>query len=75
VFDGWPTNDPQAGIIWEAFKPDTEPRRGGRQDEIDAMRDLVPAQLRRREQGANASAVDQAIEEPSDFVEDQGGIY
>jgi penicillin-binding protein 1A len=27
VFGGWPTNDPLAPIIWEAFKPETEPRR------------------------------------------------
>jgi penicillin-binding protein 1A len=77
VFDAWPTDDPKAGVIWEAFKPDTEPRRGGRQDEIDAMRELILAQLRRREAGPVAgSAVDQAIDEPdSNFVEDKGGIY
>jgi penicillin-binding protein 1A len=27
VFGGWPTTDPMAPIIWEAFKPETEPRR------------------------------------------------
>jgi penicillin-binding protein 1A len=77
VFDAWPTSDPQAGVIWEAFKPDTEPRRSARQDEIDAMRELILAQLRRREAGpAKGSAVDQAIDEPdSNFVEDKGGIY
>ncbi|HTM94923.1 MAG TPA: transglycosylase domain-containing protein [Croceibacterium sp.] len=75
VFDAWPTDDPKAPVIWEAFKPDTEPRRGGRQDEIDAMRDLILAQLRRKEQAGNSSAVDQAIDEPGDFVEEQGGIY
>ncbi len=26
----------KCGVIWEAFKPDTEPRRGALQDEIDA---------------------------------------
>ncbi|MET0362731.1 MAG: transglycosylase domain-containing protein, partial [Sphingobium sp.] len=36
VFSGWPTNEPKASIIWEAFKPDTEPRRSMRLDEIDA---------------------------------------
>ncbi|MBB6225925.1 penicillin-binding protein 1A [Polymorphobacter multimanifer] len=30
VFGAWPTgNDPKAGVIWEAFKPDSEPRRVG----------------------------------------------
>jgi len=75
VFDAWPTDDPKASVIWEAFKPDTEPRRGSRQDEIDAMRDMILAQLRRKEQAGSASAVDQTIMEPGDFVEEQGGIY
>jgi penicillin-binding protein 1A len=77
VFDAWPTSDPQAGVIWEAFKPDTEPRRSARQDEIDALRELVLAQLRRKERGPGTpgSAVDQAIDEPDNFVEDRGGIY
>jgi penicillin-binding protein 1A len=75
VFDAWPTDDPKAAVIWEAFKPDTEPRRGGRQDEIDAMRDLILAQIRRKEQGSSAAAADQTVVEPGDFVEEQGGIY
>ncbi len=45
-------------IIWEAFKPDTEPRRTQRQDEIDAMRELILAQLRRRERGPVQSGAD-----------------
>jgi len=75
VFDAWPTDDPKAAVIWEAFKPDTEPRRGGRQDEVDAMRDLILAQLRLKERGGAASAVDETIMEPGDFAEEQGGIY
>ncbi|USI71376.1 penicillin-binding protein 1A [Sphingomonas morindae] len=27
VYGGWPGSDPKAPIIWEAFKPETEPRR------------------------------------------------
>ena len=27
VYGAWPTNDPRAAIIWEAFKPESEPRR------------------------------------------------
>ncbi len=80
VFDGWPSDEPTASIIWEAFKPDTEPRRTQRQDEIDAMRELILAQLRRRERGPVQSGEDSGgsgtgEDEPVDFAEDQGGIY
>ncbi len=72
VFNGWPSDDPGSTIIWEAFQPDTEPRRTQRQDEIDAMRNLIIAQLRRRELGP---ADEGAGEAPENFAEEQGGIY
>jgi penicillin-binding protein 1A len=76
VFDGWPTDDPRASVIWEAFKPDTEPRRSHRQDATDALRELVLAQLRRGTnsgQGGGDEVPDEAP--PSDFAEEQGGLY
>ncbi|MCB2067274.1 MAG: transglycosylase domain-containing protein [Erythrobacter sp.] len=73
VFDGWPTDDPQSGIIWEAFKPDTEPRRNQRQDDIDAMRELILTQLRR--EGRGGTGGDGDSETPDSFAEEQGGIY
>jgi penicillin-binding protein 1A len=74
VFDAWPTDDPRSAVIWEAFKPDTEPRRSQRQDDVDAMREMVLAQLRRREERAAAAArgQQQAVD---NFAEEQGGIY
>ena len=30
VLGGWPTSDPKSAIIWEAFKPESEPRRAAR---------------------------------------------
>jgi len=74
VLDGWPTDDPRAAVIWEAFKPDTEPARKSRRNEIDEMRELVLAQLRRREAAAAAGSGN-TDREPSDFVEEQGGLY
>ncbi|MXO66015.1 penicillin-binding protein 1A [Altericroceibacterium endophyticum] len=71
VFDAWPSGEPLAGVIWEAFKPDTEPRRAARQEEIDRLRSLVMAQLKRRERGAAKKQDDQ----PANFVEEQGGLY
>jgi penicillin-binding protein 1A len=76
VFDGWPTDEPQAAVIWEAFKPDTEPRRTQRQDQVDQMRDLILAQLRRSDSNARGGG-DEATDEPppTDFAEEQGGLY
>lgn len=77
VFDGWPTDAPQAAVIWEAFKPDTEPRRSRRQGETDQLRELVLAQLRRGDDaGSSASgAAEGQGEQQTDFVEESGGIY
>lgn len=76
VFDGWPTDEPMASVIWEAFKPDTEPRRSSRQDETDQLRDLILAQLRRSNSNARGGG-DEIREEPppTDFAEDRGGLY
>src|SRR3546814_9526954 len=34
VYGAWPTDEPKAAVIWEAFKPETEPRRTIRREEI-----------------------------------------
>jgi penicillin-binding protein 1A len=77
VFEGTPSDDPKAAIIWEAFKPETEPPRATRQDQIAARRneilELIRAARRPAQQRA-ASAQRQAEQNP-DFVEEQGGIY
>ena len=76
VFDAWPTDEPTSAVIWEAFKPDTEPRRTQRADEIDQLRELILAQLRRREAGpSRRSGADNNNAAPEDFAEEQGGLY
>ncbi len=76
VLDGWPTGDDRADIIWEAFKPDTEPDRSTRQDEIAAKRDEILELIRTSRRAAPTNqGQQQSSEEPDDFVEDQGGIY
>jgi len=76
VFGEWPSDDPMAGVIWEAFRPDTEPRRGGTgPDQLDAMRDMVIAQLRRREQAGAVGVSSGSSEQTGNFAEEQGGIY
>ncbi len=76
VLDGWPTGDDRADIIWEAFKPDTEPDRSTRQDEIASKRDEILELIRTSRRAAPTNqGQQQSSEEPDDFVEDQGGIY
>ena len=77
VFDGWPTDDPKAAIIWEAFKPDTEPPLKTRSDDIAAQRQEILALIRRAKSGpvARRPAVQDGFEEVDDFVEEQGGLY
>ncbi|MEM6476743.1 MAG: transglycosylase domain-containing protein [Pseudomonadota bacterium] len=75
VLNGWPTGDAKASIIWEAFKPDTEPERVTRSDQIAAKRDEILALIR---SGSGAARREQQVEqetEQEDFVEEQGGIY
>nr|WP_298928129.1 transglycosylase domain-containing protein [uncultured Erythrobacter sp.] len=74
VFDGWPTGAAKSDVIWEAFKPDTEPERSTRQDEIAAKRDEILALIRKGRGGSQQEA-GSSFDQPSDFVEDQGGIY
>jgi penicillin-binding protein 1A len=62
VFGGWPTDDPKSAIIWEAFKPETEPRRSLRSEEVEASKAAAKAETRRAERSG-------------DFAADRGGIY
>jgi len=61
VFGAWPTSDPKSPVIWEAFKPESEPRRTIRRDEI-ATRPVAKPQVSARPSD-------------SDFLQRQGGIY
>jgi penicillin-binding protein 1A len=75
VFEGTPSDDPKAAIIWEAFKPDTEPPRATRQDQIAARRNEILELIRSARRPAQRAAAAQAASENPDFVEEQGGIY
>ncbi len=66
VYGAWPTEaDPKSAVIWEAFKPESEPRRSLRSDDVPtatvAKRAAPKAQLQQRQD--------------SDFLQRQGGIY
>jgi penicillin-binding protein 1A len=67
VFGVWPTDDPKAAVIWEAFKPESEPRRSIRRDELAAR---APEKAARRDDQRNVER-----QRDSDFLQNQGGIY
>ena len=75
VYDGWPSSEPLADVIWEAFRPDTEPPRSTRQDEIAELREELIELVRRARGESELRIFDEGDGQPSDFVEDQGGIY
>ncbi|GAA0323695.1 penicillin-binding protein 1A [Sphingomonas oligophenolica] len=65
VFGAWPTSDPKAPVIWEAFKPESEPRRNARHDladDADKPKEAKPVQR-------------QEAPKDTDFLQRQGGIY
>jgi penicillin-binding protein 1A len=76
VFGVEPGTDPKASVIWEAFKPDTEPVRATRADDLAKQRDAIMAAIahgraagqQRQEDAGKAS-------ESRDFAEEQGGLY
>lgn len=72
VFGAWPSDSPQSAIIWEAFRPESEPTRTIRRDVI-ARRPVrrVPRQV---------SEVQNTVESDvptndSEFLQSEGGIY
>jgi len=70
VFGGWPSRDPRSAIIWEAFRPDSEPTRTIRRDVV-ARR---PVRAALPEEGQNTVASD-APRNDSEFLQSEGGIY
>jgi penicillin-binding protein 1A len=70
-----PSDDPKASVIWEAFKPDTEPKRYTAQDEFTRKRDALVAEIRAAQVDRTAASHPDKASEPEDFVEEQGGLY
>jgi penicillin-binding protein 1A len=86
VFGAWPSTDPKASVIWEAFKADSEPRRSIRKDEIKQAaprKKTVRTEGRgassgggeRRRQSAPAQERPRRSSGDSDFLQREGGIY
>jgi penicillin-binding protein 1A len=64
VYGVWPNiDDPKSPVIWEAFKPESEPRRSIRKDELPVTRPKA------------APRAESKNRPDSDFLQRQGGIY
>ncbi len=76
VFGAWPSDDPKAAVIWEAFKPESEPRRAVRRDMIlpDPAAVAAAAAAAKARAAAEAERQKEARRD-SDFLQRQGGIY
>ncbi|MDG2003365.1 MAG: penicillin-binding transpeptidase domain-containing protein, partial [Novosphingobium sp.] len=75
VFGTEPGSDPSAGVIWEAFKPDTEPRRYSAVDKFMEQRDALIAEIRASKNVVPEGDDIMSIIDQKDFAEQQGGIY
>ena len=76
VYGVEPGKDPKANVIWEAFKPDTEPARTTRADDLARQRDALFAALARGRQAHERAQQDSSrSSETRDFAEEQGGLY
>ena len=61
VFGAWPGNEPKAAVIWEAFKPDSEPRRVG--------------SVAGGAGTGSKSAAPRRVRSDAEFMRNSGGIY
>jgi penicillin-binding protein 1A len=68
VYGAWPSSDPKASVIWEAFKPESEPRRSIRRDELPKLKTQTKTETKRQSSG-NEQPRD------SEFLQREGGIY
>jgi penicillin-binding protein 1A len=79
VFGGTPSDDAKAPIIWEAFKPETEPQRPTRESQLNAKREDLLDAIRRgfasRSPKGPAAPPSGEPSLPQDFAAQQGGVY
>ncbi|MBP7951953.1 MAG: transglycosylase domain-containing protein [Sphingorhabdus sp.] len=86
VYGGWPGDDPKSGVIWEAFKAETEPKRSIRQEELAARTAKVKPKQRAAkaantggsDAGSNNSGASDnqpSTKRDQDFIQEEGGIY
>ena len=77
VYGTFPTaEDPKSSVIWEAFQPETEPRRSFRRSsELAAVRTASAAPRPVRRSAPRAAPRDTGPADSGEFLQNQGGIY
>lgn len=75
VTGAWPTDDPKASVIWEAFKPESEPTRQRRNREAEAQAKAEAAAKAKAAAAAARRQQQQQRPSDSDFLQREGGIY
>jgi penicillin-binding protein 1A len=81
VYGGWPDEDPNSSVIWEAFKAETEPKRSIRQEELAARGDKPKKKVVSKvnsDQAARGSGPVQSAgpsKRDEEFLTKEGGIY
>ena len=73
VSGGWPSGEPLAPVIWEAFKPEIAPARQRRNREAEAKA-AAEAKAKAASEAARARQQQQRATD-SDFLQREGGIY
>ncbi|MCY7279611.1 MAG: hypothetical protein LH610_01700, partial [Sphingomonas bacterium] len=75
VFGTFPTSeDPKSSVIWEAFQPETEPRRSFRSENSIAANGSASAATPKRPRVAGTKPT-KSKPLADDFLQRQGGIY
>jgi penicillin-binding protein 1A len=72
VYGTFPGNAPKAAVIWEAFKPESEPRRSIRQDELPKAAKAAVVKRAARSSGSSQS---QSQSQGSNSLQRDEGIY
>jgi len=77
VFGAWPTDDPKAAVIWEAFKPESEPKRTVQRQELASAAPVPKPRPKPRAapRRAAAPAPAPAAPPPSDSLPTEGGTH
>jgi penicillin-binding protein 1A len=81
VYGGWPDNDPNSSVIWEAFKAETEPKRSIRQEELAARGDrpkkkvVTQVNSDQAARGNSSSQNSGPTKRDEEFLTKEGGIY
>ncbi|MEJ2410235.1 MAG: transglycosylase domain-containing protein [Novosphingobium sp.] len=70
-----PGNEPKASVIWEAFKPDSEPAKYLAEDEFTRRRNALVAKVSQAREEREAAKARAAGVQAQDFAAEQGGLY